>query len=92
MENYLRPITLTSPLAKVLQGLILVSLYRQVSDSLDPKQFSVCGRSTTHALVYFLHVILEALDVRIFFADFSKGFDLVDHNVSDAGIGDFGSK
>ena len=32
-----------------------------------------------------LHVILEALDrgncfVRIFFADFSKGFDLVDHN------------
>jgi len=62
VENYLRPITLTSQLAKVLQGFILVSLYRQVSDSLHPKQFSVCGRSTTHALVYFLHVILEALD------------------------------
>ena len=55
-------------------------------DSLDPKQFSVCGRSTSHALVYFPHTILEALDsggnyVRIFFADFSKSFDLVDHNI-----------
>ena len=55
-------------------------------DSLDPKQFSVCSRATTHTLVYFLHAILEALDsggnyVRIFFADFSKGFDLVDYNV-----------
>ena len=54
-------------------------------DSLDPKQFSVCSRATTHALVYFLHAILEALDsggnyVRIFFADISKGFDLVDYN------------
>ena len=44
------------------------------------------GRSTTQALVYFLHNILEALDrgdcsVRAFFADFSKGFDLVAHNV-----------
>ena len=38
------------------------------------------------ALVYFLHTILESLDqgenyIRVFFADFSKGFDLVDHNV-----------
>ena len=47
----------------------------------------VCpGRATTHALVFFLQVILEALDqgdtyARIFFTDFSKGFDLVDHNI-----------
>ena len=38
------------------------------------------------ALVYILHTILESLDrgknyIRVFFADFSKGFDLVDHNV-----------
>ena len=38
------------------------------------------------ALVYFLHTILESLDrgenyIRVFFADFFKGLDLVDHNV-----------
>ena len=86
VENDLRPITLTSQLAKVLKGFTLDSLYRQVVDSLDLKQFSLCDRSTTHALVYFLHTILEALDsggnyVRSFLADFSKGSNLVDHNV-----------
>jgi hypothetical protein len=53
---------------------------------LDPKQFALPGKSTTQALVYLLHVIHAALDqghcsVRIFFVDFKKGFDLVDHNV-----------
>ena len=62
LEEDLRPITLTSPLAKVLEGFTLEHLLNQVADSLDLKQFSVSGRSTTHALVYMLHVILEALD------------------------------
>ena len=84
LEEDLRPITLTSPLAKVMEGFTLRTLTRQVIDNLDCKQFSVSGKSTTHALVYLLHLILEALDlgnnyVRLFFADFSKGFDLVDH-------------
>ena len=53
--------------------------------NLDDKKFALEGKSTTHALVYFLHVILQSLDdshsfVRVFFADFSKGLDLVDHN------------
>ena len=44
---------------------------------------SIC---TTHALVYLFQSMLQFLDrgntsIRIFFADFSKGFDLVDHNV-----------
>ena len=52
---------------------------------LDSKQFALPGRSTTQALVYLLHTILETIDrgemyVRLFFSDFSKGFDLVDHN------------
>ena len=62
------------------------SIFKQVVDQLDPKQFSMKRKSTCHALVFFLHTILAELDrgenyVRIFFADFSKGFDLVDHNV-----------
>ena len=44
------------------------------------------GHSTTQALVFLLHNVLETLDrggssARAFFADFSKGLDLVDHGV-----------
>ena len=58
----------------------------QVADQLDPKQFSLPKKSTTHAVVYMLHSLLAGLEsgqcsVRIFFADFGKGFDIVDHNV-----------
>ena len=54
-------------------------------DLIDNKQFSLAGKSTTHAVVYFLHVVLEGLDwgdiyARVLFNDFSKGFDLVDHH------------
>ena len=43
-------------------------------------------KSTTQALVYNLHLIHAGLDIehcyaRLFFADFRKGFDLVDHNI-----------
>ena len=86
VEEDLRPITLTSQLAKIMEGFTLNLLYKQVVDQLDNKQFAVCGKSTTHALVYLVHCILEYLDkgvcyVRLFLADFSKGFDLVDHTV-----------
>ena len=85
LKEDLRPITLTSPLAKFHEGFTLDLLAAEVSDKLDIKQYSVSGKSTTHALVYMLHIILAALDkgnnlIRIFFADFSKGFDLVDHH------------
>ena len=86
MEQDLRPITLTSHLSKIMEGLTLQPLFDQVCENLDDKQFALEGKSTTHALVYLLHVILQSLDdghsfARVFFADFSKGFDLVDHNV-----------
>ena len=86
VEQDLRPISLTPHIAKVVEGLTLDSLFKQVCDKLDTHQFALAGKSTTHALVYFLQVILEALDqrdtyARIFFTDFSKGFDLVDHNI-----------
>lgn len=85
LKEDLRPITLTSPLAKIHEGFTLDLLAAEVLNKLDIKQFSVSGKSTTHALVYMLHIILEVLDmgnnfIRIFFADFSKGFDLVDHH------------
>ena len=86
VESDLRPLSLTSPVAKVLEGFSAKSLLSCVWDKLDRKQFALPGRSTTQALVYLLHTILESIDggemyVRMFFSDFSKGFDLVDHNV-----------
>ena len=82
----LRPVSSTSPVAKILEGFSAKSLFMCVWDKLDSKQFALPGRSTTQALVYLLHTILESVDggemyVRMFFSDFSKGFDLVDHNV-----------
>ena len=85
IQEDLRPIALTRQLAKILEGFTLYSLMKEVAHLIDPKQFSTQGKSTTHALVYLLY-IFSALDrgeiyARVFFADFSKGFDLVDHNV-----------
>ena len=88
VEEDLRPITLTSQLAKIMEGftLNLLPVYKQMVDQLNKKQFAVRGKSTTHALVYLVHCIQEYLDkgacyVRLFLADFSKGVDLVDHTV-----------
>ena len=73
-------------MSKRLEGFTLKLLLLQVADQLDLKQFSLPKKSTTQAVVYMLHSILAGLEsgqcsVRIFFADFKKGFDLVDHNV-----------
>ena len=86
VDSDLRPITLTAPIAKIMEGFTLSFLYSQVIDNIDFLQFAFPGKSTTRALIYILHCILEALDTghcyaRILFTDLSKGFDLVDHNV-----------
>ena len=48
-----------------------------------PPTVTRTGHSTTHALLFVLEAIYEAvacadLGARVFFADLSKGFDLVD--------------
>ena len=69
-----------------MEGFVLKSLTSELAHKLDLKQFVLPMKSTTHALLCFLHLILCTLDrgqffISIFFADFKKGFDLVDHNV-----------
>ena len=49
------------------------------------------GYSTTDALLYMLQAVYEATDsgeafARLFFTDFTKGFDLIDH-ITDARAG-----
>lgn len=68
-----------------MKGFTEKALLSQVLYKLDTKQFAIPKKSTTHALVNLLHSILTGLDkghcsARVFFADFKKGFDLVDRN------------
>ena len=86
IEMDLRPIALTCTLAKVLEGFTQDHLITQVSNLIDPRQFPHAGHSTTDALVYLLQAVYEAVDTgncgaRLFFADYSKGFDMIDHSV-----------
>lgn len=84
IEDDIGPVSLTSQMAKLMEGFTLARILLDVACELDPKQFAVAGKSTSHAIRYLLHLALEALDsrncwVRFFFADFRKGFDLIDH-------------
>ena len=77
IETDIRPISLTCQVAKLMAGFTLDRILPTVVPQLDVKQFAVAGRSTEHALVFILHLALEALDrgncwVRFFFADFKK--------------------
>ena len=70
-----------------MEGFTLKKLSGDLLPMLDQFQFAaVKGKSTTQALVYLMHTILDHLEtggcsIRLFFADFAKGFDLVDHSV-----------
>ena len=86
IEKDLRPISLTCTVAKVMEGFTCSRLLPQLDGKIDPRQYSSKGHSTTDALFYMLQAIHEAVEsgeavARIFFADFSKGFNLIDHTI-----------
>jgi len=87
IESDVRPISITCPVAKVAEVFISRMFDEFYDDVGDADQFgSVAGRSTTLALIKLCHVIFEASDdstnmIRILFIDFSRAFDLIDHNV-----------
>ena len=69
-----------------MEGFVRDRLVDLVSVHLDPRQYARAGLSTTDALVYLLQAIYEAVDIgncaaRLFLADFSKGCDLIDHEI-----------
>ncbi len=78
MDSDFRPISLTGTFT-------ITKLLPELDNKIDVRQYARKGHSTTDALLYLLQAIFEAMDrgntaARIFFADFSKGFDLIDHN------------
>ena len=58
VKSDLRPIALTSCLAKVLEGFTSKRLLRPMSGTIDPRH----GHSTVHALIYLMQAIHEAGD------------------------------
>ena len=67
----------------IAEGFICTRLLSQLNGKkIDPRQYARRGHSTTDALLYTLQAIYEAVDsgdfaARIFFTNFSKGFDLM---------------
>ena len=69
-----------------MEGFACNRLLPQLNGKIDPRQVACRGHSTTDALLSMLQAIYEAVDCAdlgawVFFADFSKGFDLIDHNI-----------
>ena len=69
-----------------MEGFTCNRLLPSLIGKLDPRQYVHKEHSTTDAILYMLQAIYEGVDsgysgVRIFFADFSKGFDLNGHNI-----------
>ena len=96
IENSIRPISLTCHIAKLMESFTLTRIMPSIVNKLDNKQFATAGKSTQQDIVCILHLAIEALDrggcaVRFFFAEFGKGFDLINHKIlldklSDLGI------
>jgi hypothetical protein len=85
IRSDLRPISLTPIGSKILEYFPCQDIYSAVTDKVDPLQFGgLKGSSTTMALLYMLHYAYKETDkagtyLRILLADYSKAFDLVDH-------------
>ena len=81
----LRPILLTSPLAKELERFVMAFLRKATQGKLDTNQYgNQTWVSTTHLLVGLLDSWLKALDapntsVGVVFLDYTKAFDRINH-------------
>ena len=87
IESDLRPISITSSISKVAESLVSRLFNQHFNPLSDCNQFGCSkDRSTTHALIKICHVIFEGSDLpcnftRVFFIDFTKAFDLINHNI-----------
>ena len=73
-------------MAKIMEGFTLTRSLPGFYEDLDCKQLAAAAMSTQHAIVYVILLVLEALEggsssARLFFADFRKGFDLIDRTI-----------
>ena len=82
----IRSISLTPIASKVFESIVMQWVDDAIVSHADPKQFGgLSGTSTTDALVEMTHKWYESTDslnvyVRVVLLDFSKAFDLINHN------------
>ena len=87
IESDVRPIAITNSVAKVAESFVCNYFSYSFNESTDSNQLGcVRGRSTTQALLQIMHELFQASElsnniIRILFIDFSKAFDLIDHNI-----------
>lgn len=87
IESDVRPIAVTNSVAKIAESFVCKYFNFSFKEHTDPNQFGcVHGRSTTQALLQIMHELFQASEcssniIRILFIDFSKAFDLIDHNI-----------
>ena len=87
IESDLRPIAVTNSLAKTAVKFVSRHFNEYFDDFTDDSQFGcVRNRSTTHAVLEIVHELFLASDssqniIRVLFVDFTKAFDVIDHNV-----------
>ena len=84
----LRPIALTDHFAKLLELFVYRWFMADIGESIDPQQFgNRRGMSTSHYLLSLMDYLQSSADkpntvTSIVLTDFSKAFDLVDHNLA----------
>ena len=87
LRSDLRPIAITSSIAKIAEFFIGQFFNEHFDSFIDDNQFGCTRhRSTTLALLKFSHVLFTSSDlsrnfIRLLFVDFKKAFDLVDSNI-----------
>ena len=83
----LRPISLTSAFAKIAEEFVCDWILADIQPRIDTRQYgNVKGASTCHYLVRLIHDLCSAADKSrnigtIVLTDFTKAFDLIDHNI-----------
>ena len=83
----LRPVSLSDCFAKVAETFITDWILEDISDKIDLQQYgNVKGVITSHYLVSLLHFLHQGSDKvnnvgTVVLTDFSKAFDMVDHNL-----------
>ena len=82
------PISLTDIFAKIAEGFVAKWVVQDIENNIDVNQFgNVQGVSTSHYLVSLLHHLHQGSDKSynigtVVLTDFSKAFDLVNHNIA----------
>ena len=85
--NSLRPVSLTDHFAKLAETYITRLILQDIDDKIDPNQFgNRKGVSTSHYLIKLMDNLYNHADSSknhstVVVTDFSKAFDLIDHNI-----------